>query len=118
MLRIVLPPLSEEEALARLADMDRLGRRDYAEIGVPMFLATEDLTGNAPSRPSDGTLDGTGRILATLLAEGVEALRTCTPDLTADDLARLIEALADRHLLALAVPAFSRAPDLHPAEAA
>ena len=60
MFNLSLPPLPEEEVDARLADMDRLGNRDYKEI------------------------------------------------------ARLVESLADRHLLALATPAFSRAEDLHP----
>ncbi len=115
MIKFSLPPLPEEEVDARLADMDRLGSRDYAEIGVPMFLVAEDLTGQSP-RPV--VHDGSGRILAMLLAEGVEALRSRRPDLNADDIARLIEALADRHFLSLATPAFSRATELHPSEAA
>jgi hypothetical protein len=113
MINFSLPPLAEEEVDARLADMDRLGSRDYAEIGVPMFLVAEDLTGQSPRHVAH---DGSGRILAMLLAEGVAALRSRRPDLDADDIARLIEALADRHFLSLATPAFSRATDLHPAE--
>ncbi len=110
-----LPPLPEEEVDARLADMERLGSRDYKEIGVPMFLVAEDLTEAAKPRPAG---DGSGRILAMLLAEGAEALRMRRPDLDADDIARLIEALADRHFLSLAARAISRAADLHPEEAA
>lgn len=110
-----LPPLPEEEVDARMADMERLGRRDYKEIGVPMFLVAEDLSGDpsdgAPARRGD---DGSGRILAMLLAEGAEAMRRRVPELGPKDIARLVEALADRHLLALATPAFSRAEDLHP----
>jgi hypothetical protein len=49
-----------------------------------------------------------------LLAEGAQALRMRRPELDADDIARLIEALADRHFLSLAAPAFSRATELHP----
>lgn len=115
MMNILLPPLPEEEVDARLADLDRLGSRDYKEIGVPMFLVAEDLTGQAPARAPG---DGSGRILALLLAEGVEALRRRRPDLGAKDIAQLIEALADRHFLSLATPAFSRAADLHPEGAA
>lgn len=111
MINLRLPPLPEEEVDARMADMDRLGRRDYKEIGVPMFLVAEDLSGEAPATRPD---DGSGRILAMLLAEGAEAMRRRVPDLGPKDIARLIESLADRHLLALATPAFSRAEDLHP----
>lgn len=111
MINSFLPPLPEEEVDARLADMDRLGSRDYKEIGVPMFLVAEDLTDGAVARPA---ADGSGRILAMLLAEGVEALRRRRPELGAEDIARLIEQLADRHFLSLAMPAFSRAADLHP----
>ena len=110
-----LPPLPEEEVDARLADMERLGSRDYKEIGVPMFLVAEDLTEGASAR---GNADASGRILAMLLAEGAEALRRRRPELGADDIAQLIEQIADRHFLSLALPAFSRAPDLHPAEGA
>jgi hypothetical protein len=113
MMNILLPPPSDEEVEARLADMERLGNRDYKEIGVPMFLVAEDLTGQAFARQAP---DGSGRILAMLLAEGAAALRSRRPDLSADDIARLIEALADRHFLSLAAPAFSRATDLHPEE--
>ena len=115
MINLNLPPLPEEEVDARLADMDRLGQRNYKEIGVPMFLVAEDLTGGARPR---GPSDGSGRILAMLLAEGAQALRMRRPELDADDIARLIEALADRHFLSLAAPAFSRATELHPETAA
>ena len=111
MINFVMPPLAEEEVDARLADMDRLGNRNYKEIGVPMFLVAEDLTEAAPARRAD---DGSGRILAMLLAEGAEALRRRTPDLTAKDIARLIESIADRHFMGLATPAFSQSADLHP----
>lgn len=108
---IAVPPVPEDVIDARLADMDRLGQRDYTEIGVPMFLVAEDLTGAAPPRPSH---DGAGRVLAMLLAEDAEALRRRKPDLGAKDVARLIESLADRHFLSLATPAFSQSADLHP----
>jgi hypothetical protein len=115
MMNLPLPPLPEEEVDARLAEMDRLGSRDYREIGVPMFLVAEDLTGETPAPVAR---DGSGRILAMLLAEGAEALRRRRPELGAGDIAQLIEALADRHFLSLAMPAFSRAAELHPEEPA
>lgn len=111
MMNVTLPAPPDEEIDERLAQMDRLGRRPYEEIGVPMFLVAEDLTGEAPPRRPD---DGSGRVLAMLLAEGAEALRRRVPELTARDVARLIESLADRHFLGLATPAFSQSPDLHP----
>ncbi len=115
MINFVLPPLAEEEVDARLADMERLGRRPYAEIGVPMFLVAEDLTrdpatGAAPRQADDGS----GRVLALLLAEGADALRRRLPELTPKDVARLVESLADRYFLSLATPAFSESQDLHP----
>jgi hypothetical protein len=76
-----------------------------------MFLVAEDLTAPAP-RPA---ADGSGRLLAKLHSEGVEALRRRRPELSAEDLAALVEQIADRHFLSLAVPAFSRADELHPA---
>lgn len=111
----LLPPLPEEEIDARMADMERLGSRDYREIGVPMFLVAEDLTDGAAPRPA---ADGSGRILAMLLAEGAEALRRRRPELGAEDIAKLIEDLADRYFLSLATPPFSRTADLHPEGAA
>jgi hypothetical protein len=53
-----------------------------------------------------------------LLVEGVEALRRRRPELGPEDIARLVEQIADRHFLSLALPAFSRAADLHPDETA
>jgi hypothetical protein len=106
-----VPPVADEELDERLAHMERLGRRPYAEIGVPMFLVAEDLTEGAPTRRAD---DGSGRVLAMLLAEGAEALRRRLPELTPKDVARLVESLADRYFLSLATPAFSQSQDLHP----
>lgn len=111
MINLTLPAPPEEELDERMAQMDRLGNRPYAEIGVPMFLVAEDLTGEAPLRRPD---DGSGRVLAMLLAEGAEAMRRRVPELTAKDVARLIESLADRYFLGLATPAFSQSEKLHP----
>ncbi len=110
-----VPPVPDDELDERLAHMERLGRRPYAEIGVPMFLVAEDLTrdpatGAAPRHADDGS----GRVLALLLAEGADALRRRLPELTPKDVARLVESLADRYFLSLATPAFSESQDLHP----
>lgn len=108
---IGVPPVPDDELDERLAHMERLGSRPYAEIGVPMFLVAEDLTDGAQARRAD---DGSGRVLALLLAEGAEALRRRVPDLTPRDVARLVESLADRYFMGLATPAFSQSADLHP----
>ena len=111
-----VPPVPDEELDEHLAHMERLGSRPYAEIGVPMFIVAEDLT---VGPAAEGTSvrradDGSGRVLAMLLAEGAEAMRRRLPELTPKDLARLLESLADRYFLSLATPAFSQSQDLHP----
>ena len=107
-----MPPLSEAFIDQLIADMDRLGRRPYAEIGVPMFLVAEDLTGEASDRGAAEIADGTQ--LAALFAQAAEALRTRKPELDAADIARLVEVIADRHFLGFAAPHFSRLSSLHP----
>lgn len=105
-----MPEISEAFIDQLIADMDRLGKRPYAEIGVPMFLVAEDLTGTAPRTeptPSDSQL-------AVLFAQAAEALIRRNPDLMPKDVARLAEVIADRHFLALATPPFSQIGDLHP----
>jgi hypothetical protein len=93
-----------------IADMARLGSRPYAEIGVPMFLVAEDLTSASVCVANQST---NGHDLATLFAQMVDALNHRKPELDADDIARLIEVLADRYFLAFAMPAFSCIPELH-----
>lgn len=115
MFKFEFPTISDDMADASLADMERLGARPYSEIGVPMFLVAEDLSapvaGAVPVRRGP---DASGRVLALLLADAAQALRARRPDLTAKDVARLVETLADRHFLGLAAPAFSLSADLHP----
>jgi hypothetical protein len=112
MFNFPFPTIPEEMVESSLADMERLGQRPYAEIGVPMFLVTEDLTADL-TQPKRGA-DASGRVLALLLADAAQALKVRRPDLTAKDIARLVETLADRHFLGLAAPAFSQSADLHP----
>lgn len=95
-----------------LAEMERLGRRPYAEIGVPMFLVAEDLTGAAEDRAAADPVSGAQ--LAALFAQAAEALKSRKPELTAGDIARLVEVIADRHFLGFAMPAFSAISELHP----
>lgn len=89
-----------------LADMQRLGNRPYAEIGVPMFIVAEDLTSAAQDRAVADPRGGTQ--LATLFAEAATALKAHQAELTAGDIARLVEVIADRHFLAFATPAFGQ----------
>ena len=110
MTRSFMPEISEAFIDQLIVDMDRLGKRPYAEIGVPMFLVAEDLSGTAPK--SDPAASDSQ--LATLFSQAAEALTRRKPDLTPKDVARLAEVIADRHFLALATPPFSQIGDLHP----
>jgi hypothetical protein len=95
-----------------LADMERLGKRPYAEIGVPMFLVAEDLTAEAGDRAAVNATDGAQ--LAALFAQAADALKTRRPELSASDIARLVEVIADRHFLGFAGRPFSQIGELHP----
>jgi len=106
------PALSQAFIDRLLADMERLGSRPYAEIGVPMFLVAEDLTGAAQDRTNADPVAGAQ--LAALFAQAATALRHRKGELTAGDIARLVEVIADRHFLAFATPAFSQTEALHP----
>lgn len=86
-------------------DMARLSRRIYAEVGVPMFLVPEDLTGTAPA-PAD---DPDGAALADEFAAVCAALAVRNGPLTTRDIAHVMEVLADRHFLD--VPFSSLHPD-------
>ena len=97
-------PVAEE----LIADMMRLGLRQYSEVGVPMFLVAEDLRGT-PSPASDATTHW--RDVATLFAYRAEVLAAHKPDLGLADVARLVEVFADRYLVANTVPSFSAIPE-------
>lgn len=102
--------IDDEFIDALFADMERLGQRPYAEIGVPMFLVAEDL-----SQEQSTTAKKRGEPeLALLFAQAAEALQRRKPDIGPSDVARLVEVMADRYFLALATPPFSRMADLHP----
>ncbi|PRY19529.1 hypothetical protein CLV78_12118 [Aliiruegeria haliotis] len=77
------------------AEMDRLGRRKYAEIGVPMYLVLEDLTGNPAEK---GSHDGDTQ-LAVAFSEAISRVEAEKGDIEVADIARVIEVLADRTFL-------------------
>lgn len=112
MRHIPVSAFTEAAVDSLLAEMARLSERDYPEIGVPMVLVTEDLTSAPGGRPLHD--DGLSGLLARALSDCADMLRARKPDLAAEDLAGLIEVLADRCILGLEGPAFSRRADLHP----
>ena len=85
---------TDEEFLAELlADMERLGARPVAEIGVPMFLVPEDLTGSGPpSAAPEGAPSPLGRDFARAAA----LLERHRGELSARDVAQIVEVLAER----------------------
>lgn len=76
------------------ADIVRLSRRTYAEVGVPMYLVPEDLTGASPAAAGEG--DGA---LAQEFEAVVAALEARNGPLSSSDIAHVLEVLADRHFL-------------------
>lgn len=98
-----------------LADIERLGKRVYPEVGVPMFLVAEDTT--APEKSAVKASTPNGVLLASAFAQIIAGLKSRKSDLDATDIAQAVELLADRYFLAFATPAFSQISDLHPDEA-
>jgi peptidoglycan/xylan/chitin deacetylase (PgdA/CDA1 family) len=80
-----------------VADPDRLETHKYAEMGIPMFLIGEDRSGEAPIWPSAGRATSE---LGDRFAELCGALALRKPALDHDDIAKLLEVLAERHFLA------------------
>ena len=90
-----------------VTDMARLAARPYSEVGVPMFVIAQDRTAIKGARApisSDGNL-------AVRLAALAVAFTKHNPDPGLTDVARLIEVLADRHLLQLDGPRFTLISD-------
>jgi len=79
-----------------VADPERIETTKYAEMGVPMFVIGED----APSGPADAS---SGGALTSNLGEHfrqlANALAARKPDLVQDDVAKLLEILAERHFM-------------------
>ncbi len=88
------------------ADMVRLSRRAYAEVGVPMYLVPEDLTGANPVPPPDPE----GEALAAEFDAVTAALATRNGTLSSTDLAQVLEVLADRHFLDVPFSSLSDGP--------
>ena len=88
-------------------DMARLSARPYSEVGVPMFVIAQDIT-TTKTRPANGANTGE---LAERFAELAATLVATTPQPNVADVARLVEVLADRHLLGLDGPCFTRIAD-------
>lgn len=93
--------MTEEDTLA--TDMARLGARPYSEVGVPMFIIAQDLTDTEAPRAA---ITPAGD-LADRFAELAMAFTSLNPDPGVADVARLIEVLADRHLLEIDGPRFT-----------
>lgn len=87
------------DASALAEDLERLKARPYSEVGVPMFLVAEDLRGPPPPT-GRGEPDLAGRLLAMAEVHGDPSA-----------VARLVEVLADRHLLGADGPVFTRLSD-------
>lgn len=86
--------------------MVRLSRRAYAEVGVPMYLVPEDLTGANPVPPPDPE----GEALAAEFDAVTAALATRNGTLSSTDLAQVLEVLADRHFLDVPFSSLSDGP--------
>ena len=76
------------------AEIARLSARPYAEIGVPMYIVPENLCDGAPE-PAPAAPNA----LSRAFDEAVAALEAKRGPLHAEDLARIIEVLADRTFL-------------------
>ena len=88
------------------ADMVRLSRRTYAEVGVPMFLIPEDLTASNPAPPPDPAFD----TLTHEFEAVCQALTRRNGPLSSTDLAHILEVLADRHFLDVPFSSLSDGP--------
>lgn len=90
-----------------MADIERLTSRDYAEIGVPMFLIAEDLSADAkadvpPVSPHRSA------ILAAAFDQVWQAVMQRKPELDAVDISRALEVVADRYVLSYPTVEFSK----------
>ena len=100
------PEITEAFIDEVLADIERLTSRDYAEIGVPMFLIAEDLSAGAlrsvpPQSPHRSALL---RAAFDLVWAAIAARK---PELDSVDISRAIEVVADRYILAIPAGEFS-----------
>lgn len=101
-------PTAEAETAALLADMARLGMRKYSEVGVPMFLVAENLR-DIPAPPL--TIPQGWPDIAAQFDRHADLLTAERPEVELRDVARLIEVLADRHIVAGTAPRFTALTD-------
>ena len=94
---------------AVFADIERLTSRNYAEVGVPMFLIAEDLSPGAALIPQ--VSPPRSAQLAAEFDEVWAAIVARKPELDAIDISRAIEVVADRYILTLAASEFSHLID-------
>lgn len=90
-----------------VAETERLETKKYAEIGVPMFLIGEDAT-VAAGAAAGGHVASDG--LAGHFAQLAGALAMRKPVLDLEDVAKLLEVLADRHFMDTGPAAANVAP--------
>jgi len=87
-----LPPADLASRLEE--DLVLLGKRKYSEQGVPTFLVCENL---APRERLDGNAPlGEGAALAEDFRRHTDLMFRLHPEVTKEDVARLVELLADR----------------------
>lgn len=84
----------EAELSGILAEIERLGARPVAEIGVPMFLVPEDLS--APPAEEFAEADEPPSPLGAAFARAAGLLEHHRGELSARDVAALLEVLAER----------------------
>ncbi|WDR01332.1 hypothetical protein PSQ19_10890 [Devosia algicola] len=77
------------------ADIVRLSRRTYAEVGVPMYLVPEDLTNQTAHHQPNAQ----GQTLHDTFTAVCAALAARNGALSSQDIAHVLEVLADRHFL-------------------
>lgn len=106
--KTLVPKAADPFAEDLIADMMRLGLRQYSEVGVPMFLVAENLR-DAP--PAETLPPAHWQDIASLFDYRAALLRSHKPDFDARDVARLVEVFADRYIVADTVPRFSVIPE-------
>lgn len=84
-----------DEAQALRAHVDRLRSRDYSEVGVNMLLTGENLPASVHREQDMG-----GLALSRALNRYARFLTTAKPEASEDDVAALVELIAERDFTA------------------
>ncbi len=94
--RFETPPESAVDMRLR-EDLARLAPRIYSEEGIPVFLACMNMVpARTLHKPAKVTLPPLSAALASAFHRNAEAFQRIRPDAKAQDVAPLIEVLADR----------------------